>query len=273
VVDGEHSAGGIERRTAIEFYADPDNADKAFQFSVYKDASIRAMLESVFFTKCAYCESDIQATHPPDVEHYRPKGEVILGTGEHRKPGYYWLAATWTNLLPSCIDCNRQRRQERADGSESGLMGKGNLFPLEDEARRATEPGGEADEAPLLLDPCDPNDDPANHLDFFDEGFVRPARIDGVPSAKGAATIEVMGLMRLGLANRRADRRVWAKLLKRDLVEAASEHEADPSLPLPRERLRRYLVDLKKTLNERSEYVTMVRQELQPVLDLLGIAP
>ncbi|MEF9674035.1 hypothetical protein QNM99_25505 [Pseudomonas sp. PCH446] len=43
-----------------------------------------------------------------DVEHYRPKGAV---SEDASHPGYWWVAMDWDNLLPSCIDCNRKRKQ------------------------------------------------------------------------------------------------------------------------------------------------------------------
>ena len=70
-----------------------------------------------FFGKCAYCESLITNNQPGDVDHYRPKGRVMdannkpvmitTALGENPHPGYYWLAYQFSNLLPSCIDCNR----------------------------------------------------------------------------------------------------------------------------------------------------------------------
>ena len=59
-----------------------------------------------------------------DVEHYRPKAgyrqdaEDPLG-----RPGYYWLAYEWSNLLFCCQICNQRFKR--------------NLFPLVDPARRA----------------------------------------------------------------------------------------------------------------------------------------
>lgn len=65
--------------------------------------------------KCAYCER----IYKLDVEHYRPKKEVrdenntiiqvTTAAGVLKNhPGYYWLCYEWSNLLPSCISCNRE---------------------------------------------------------------------------------------------------------------------------------------------------------------------
>ncbi len=47
-------------------------------------------LKKYYLGKCAYCESNCIE----EVEHFRPK--------DH----YFWLYYEWTNLLPSCHDCN-----------------------------------------------------------------------------------------------------------------------------------------------------------------------
>lgn len=57
-------------------------------------------LKALYGNKCAYCEN---TEYDPEVEHYRPKKRVIRETGHN---GYYWLCYEWTNLLPSCHDCN-----------------------------------------------------------------------------------------------------------------------------------------------------------------------
>lgn len=66
-----------------------------------------------------------------DVEHYRPKGGYLDPDGTLCQPGYYWLAADWNNLFPSCIDCNREREQIMVKG-QAKKLGKANKFPLVD---------------------------------------------------------------------------------------------------------------------------------------------
>jgi hypothetical protein len=113
------------------------------------------------------------------------------------KPGYYWLAANWDNLLPSCIDCNRRRTHEyRVLGGQ--VTGKGNYFPLAAgnvRARRHTQNVRLRAEQPLLLNPC--VDDPSTHMHFGDEGNIVG------DSERGRATIEVLGLQRELLVQRR----------------------------------------------------------------------
>ena len=151
--------------------------------------------------KCVYCESDIRTTHPGDVEHYRPKrgvrdesGKIVKiknGNAEIDHPGYWWLAYEWTNLLPSCIDCNRIRKHEEEKG------GKGELFPVR--GFRAANPGEESKEEPLLLNPADR--DPAEHLEFLENGMIKPK------TDIGAASCKILGLnIRESLVRARAAR-------------------------------------------------------------------
>ena len=87
------------------------------QIAAYKADDVKATLEQAFRGKCAYCESAYSAAQPMAVEHYRPKGEVVIA-GKRTPPGYYWLASAWDNLLPSCTDCNSPRRQVLPDGPQ-----------------------------------------------------------------------------------------------------------------------------------------------------------
>lgn len=149
----------------------------------------REELFASYHRKCAYCEGKFRLGELGDVEHFRPKGGVrdldnkivyvasTAGTGKKKEkhPGYYWLAYEPLNLFPSCSLCNRL-----ALGG-----GKGERFPIQ--GPRATKPGEEKDEQPLLLHPLD--DDPADHL-VFDPvtGLL------GHRSPRGEACIRIFGL-------------------------------------------------------------------------------
>ena len=62
-------------------------------------------LREWYKSKCAYCER----LYKLDVEHYRPKGRITdENGGVISATGYYWLCYEWSNLLPSCISCNRE---------------------------------------------------------------------------------------------------------------------------------------------------------------------
>jgi len=221
-------------------------ASGAFEFRAYKSMDVKLRLEQMFHGKCAYCESSYSSTAPVDVDHYRPKGAI---EGDDKHPGYWWLATAWTNLLPSCIDCNRKRKQttpipsnkllELVEGAHnrgnSRVMntGKKDSFPIS--GARATDylkPDEFAGEKPILLDPC--TDAPDDHLDFLvDSDFMiclalpraeagaaaavhLPLAGDGADEAdvaadaearklsvRGAVSIQVYGLNRLGLVQSR----------------------------------------------------------------------
>lgn len=254
---GEDSRAARERakawpylRAAIDAFRDTGTRKKAFGYSVYKDEAGKLALAALFHGKCAYCESDYGSQAPVDIEHFRPKGGV---EDDPDHWGYWWLAADWDNLLPSCIDCNRRRYQVlpspdtpslaalRDAGRPQWQTGKENAFPVHpgtrayglwDEAHpvptaRLTEELGR--ERPFLLDPC--RDDPAEHLAFLVDaeplpfGLVLPRRLapgadaalplpaggadiepGAVPphvSVRGAVSIQVYGLNRLGLVQAR----------------------------------------------------------------------
>lgn len=190
-------AGRAELGRARTHFGTLPSPEKKFVFTAYKGDDVRHALEQLFFGKCAYCEGRYDVSGPVDIEHFRPKGEVD-GAPDH--PGYWWLAAVWTNLLPSCVDCNRKRWQRTPSNSASLAVlqatsgtapgyallktGKESAFPLADEAHRVSdEPAGGPSaahlaEGAMLIDPA--TDDPAGHLIFHVDreaplGIVYPA--------------------------------------------------------------------------------------------------
>lgn len=141
------------------------------------------------------------------MEHYRPKGKVLEDDGTER-PGYAWLKLEWTNLLPSCIDCNSERRQERVLPTGRRIAskaGKACKFPLRDPKRRARKRGEEQREEALLLNPCE-DEEPMQHIAFTDNGSIAARIVNKVSSDRGLATIQVVGLDRSGLVEWRRRR-------------------------------------------------------------------
>lgn len=182
---------------------EPDD-DFSFSFSRYKENEVRSSLEQLFHGKCAYCEQRYAGTQPMDVEHWRPKGEVHFVDRPKQKPGYYWLAATWTNLLPSCIDCNRSRYQLDVVTREVINLGKANQFPLVPGTDPVSHHGDDlSTEQPLLVNPCE--DEPDEHFEWNDEGVMFGR------TSKGAASIRVYALNRSELVR---DRRAVLRLLE-----------------------------------------------------------
>lgn len=196
---------GIEPSFSEDREPKATKPEAAPEFEAYGEQAVKDALHAMFGGHCAYCESRYESVSPMDVEHYRPKAEVIEEDGTRTKPAYYWLAMDWDNLLPSCIGCNRARGQEQAlpNGTfVNAVSGKGNLFPLLVGTARATAPGGEKKEKPLLLNPC--RDDPRPHLVFRADGFVEPRITDAEKKMpRGLNTIAVCGLDRSALVERR----------------------------------------------------------------------
>ena len=261
-----------ERDAAIAAFKKPKSkAARTFAFKAYGDPLLRNALNAIYLFKCAYCESFYGATQPVAVEHYRPKGEVIEGrivNGDIVKdkvparPGYYWLAADWTNLLPSCTDCNSRRTQIELDGTEE-VRGKGNFFPLKDPKKRATAPAGVRKEGPLLLNPA--TDDPEKHLEFLADppekaGLIRPALKKGKPSILGEASIAVYALDRPQLQQHRNDTAKRVLFTIKQTERALRRHRDSPADNDLKEEYEECLKELRAALAPSHPYTGMTRQ-------------
>jgi uncharacterized protein (TIGR02646 family) len=263
---GSTSPGVTERAAAIAHFS--KRRRKKFSFNAYKGSDVVELLEKTFYKKCAYCESSYRALMPVDVEHYRPKGAVYVA-GKIETPGYYWLAADWHNLLPSCIDCNRERRQRRIHKSTGEVIvksGKANHFPLANKVPPRRTVGCEAKERPLLLNPC--KDDPEQFLEFGNDGIVRPRSGSTRKKARAEASINVLGLQRTGLVEEReaCAKMVLASVQRvRILQKDARRRGASPSL---RQLLRDELAQLRRDADSSRPYAGMVRQILERELGL-----
>lgn len=234
-------------------------------FSVYSQLYVKKALNDIFKLKCAFCDSRLNGAG--DVEHYRPKGKVHIkvGTAVQKIEGYYWLAAKWSNLLISCVDCNQRRNQLGEDGLTWSLTGKGCFFPLENEALRAKGPRGINAEQPLLINPC--VIDPEQHIKLLDNGSIEPIQINGFPSLQGQSTIEICGLTRLELLKSRAERAIFIKSTIRHIIRDIEEGK-DPTDDIN---------DLLIMLDESAPYLALARSitrdKLGPYINSLGLAP
>jgi len=168
--------------------------------AVYRDQEVVGRLKGIYHFKCAYCECD---TPEPEIDHYRPRG----GDGTHT--GYYWLGHEWTNLLPSCHDCNKPGA-------------KGSKFPIEGKRestmpRLANNRPNRAEfmllsdtlqnEIPLLLNPEVTGFDPFTYFKFKSNGaIIEAAEIGTLEYRKAKNTIEIVELDRVNL---RQNMREW----------------------------------------------------------------
>jgi uncharacterized protein (TIGR02646 family) len=193
--------GEAELISARAYYGRMPRPQKAYKFRAYKEADVGAALNLLFRGKCAYCESFYAGTQPTDIEHFRPKAGVEECPGH---PGYWWLAMSWENLLPSCIDCNRRRTQvvlshamtikdaEVAFANAAGLLaGKENSFPTRDDFWASPEDDPTIVEQTLLIDPT--QSDPDMHISW-ELGKDLPIAIPADASPEGTASIRVFAL-------------------------------------------------------------------------------
>jgi uncharacterized protein (TIGR02646 family) len=121
--------------------------------AIYGAREVKEQLIAEQFGKCCYCEADFTANGYGDVEHFRPKAGYKQARAEKGliRPGYYWLAYEWTNLLFSCQVCNQRYKK--------------NYFPLVDNGKRAkNHHHAITREKPLLIHPAKIN--PEKHIRF-----------------------------------------------------------------------------------------------------------
>lgn len=240
-----------ETERAIKWYA-VDRNQGTFNFQVYRDPEVKTALRRLFHGKCAYCEASYVEDSPGDVEHFRPKSAIKIN-GRIEKPGYYWLAADWDNLLPSCSECNRERTQEFPDSSVK-VAGKSNWFPVKGKHVRSHTKNVIKEEKRLLLHPC--RDFPNRHLEFTFRGGIR--YIPG--SEKGLHSIEVFALNRNGLVDGRNDRTHEILGQARSVIDWLDELKEEGDSSNRRRKLARSIREFHKFGLERKEFAGMARQ-------------
>jgi uncharacterized protein (TIGR02646 family) len=214
-----------------KYVEDYNNGLREFDFvaEIYGHSEVKRSLEKLQDYKCCFCESNVSAISHGDVEHYRPKAGWVQGDEPINKPGYFWLAYDWDNLLLSCQICNQKYKK--------------NHFPLITETTRAKKHSDDiSKEDPYLIHPV--NDDPEEHIEFNNE----------VPKAKngsnrGKVTIEKLGLDRSLLnEKRRVTFNTVARLYK--TAKALPNHVSE------KQEAKNYLLSLQ---NDDVEYASMLR--------------
>lgn len=160
--------------------------DGTYQFVYdYGKELFREELQKCQGFKCCFCEKPVANGQ---VEHFRPKNgwQQARGAGNAlTKPGYYWLAYRWENMLISCSECNQNGQ-------------KGNLFPIN--GVRATTPTCSLNlENKVIIDPSE--EDPAEYISFNKE---IPVGIDN--AGRGDANISIFKLKTRADLSGRSDR-------------------------------------------------------------------
>jgi hypothetical protein len=202
-----------------------------------------------------------------DVEHWRPKGGVITADRRKLPRGYYWLASEWSNLLPSCVDCNRERNQITESNGEKKKAGKAEHFPLKDENRRATTPEMVAQEEPLLLNPCE--DLPEEHLEFFEEDGRKAVLRARAGSQRGQESIDIYGLNRIGLVLERQKHLAQLVLALKTL--RGFKKDIDGGNPKFKELYDAYRLWVLQSRLPTERYAALARAYVDPELRALGI--
>jgi len=205
--------------------------------SVYGSKTVKKLLKKAQHNKCCFCEKN-QVDEYGAVEHFRPKGGYKVKREDKNllKPGYYWLAYDWTNLLFVCGVCNTSHKQ--------------NFFPLVNEKKRAKSHLAEiSKEESLLIDPCG-DKNPEIHIKF---NYNLPYSDDKF----GKKTIEICGLDRDALNSLRAKliSDIDARLIILSVKEAYNEVEI--------QNARNYLIECQKPESEFSSTARNYLKEFQ----------
>ena len=199
---------------------------------------VKPALKAAQHGKCCYCESKVRSA---DVEHFRPVKSTRQSAQKspRKKPGYYWLAYDWQNLLWACRDCNEYFKNDR--------------FPLQNPAARARSHKDDLSaEKPLLIDPA--TEDPAQHLRFHAEE-VLALTPQGRVSRKGRTTVAVLGLSEPNITALRQDH--YAKM---SCINAAYQAlRASGTDPNVEDQLAQLLRDWAK---DSAEFAAMARAAL-----------
>lgn len=82
--------------------------DEEVDSKIYGHEDVKKAFRNLQHGICCYCESYCEGTTFGDVEHYLPKGYFQQHKDDKKnRPGYYWLAYKWDNLMYACEKCNR----------------------------------------------------------------------------------------------------------------------------------------------------------------------
>lgn len=235
------------------------SSSDTFKHVVFTKKDVKKALEKLFNGKCAYCESNVVKTSAIDKEHFRPKASIRdKHLGIHIKPGYYWLAADWDNLLLACANCNRTGTHEDISGGKF-TTGKLDRFPLSDESKRMKYGGSfKAEEkVRLLINPC--VDKPESWIEYGHDGSINPKRgISLHNKAKVDTSVEIFGLMRSHLVNAREEKCLDLLDVIQDIKLFYSKYLASND-PENLRQLKRKLSQLDRFRKDDREYLGITR--------------
>lgn len=223
---------GVAKRE--EHCREYDNGVREFRFdeTIYAHPDVKAALIEAQNGKCCFCETYV--ADDGQIEHFRPKaGMRQAKRGALLRPGYYWLAYDWDNLLLCCASCNQRH--------------KGNLFPLTDETTRVRSHNDNIDnELVAFIQPAK-----ENPSEFFAFNRYTIRGIDR--SSRGTITWRNLALNSDRLIGLRRERHEILTALVRTIRRA----EGDANCPAD------IALDLRKSLNEmlsnEAQFLAMAR--------------
>ena len=261
-----------ETKKAIEYYSQI-NVSKPFKHKIYSNPQVKDALIELFKEKCAYCESRFLHVYSGDVEHFRPKGKIA--DAPNPKPGYYWLASNWNNLLLSCRNCNQKLRHLTVGNSKKETMGKMDQFPLDTNGIHVQSHEHDiSTEEPfrLLINPCIENPE-----DFFkydiDSGVIIPKPLNGKEKKMAEESIRVYVLQRVPLVQAR-ERKSIQILAQIQRVKEAVKNVSDFSDSGSNVKkiyfdkiLKKELKKLKQFLFPNEEYIGLAKQIINEFLE------
>lgn len=229
---------GAAARAALEARYDAGETDFAsddFDSAIYGHKKVKEALSAAQDNKCCFCESKIGHIAYGDVEHYRPKAGWVQDEEPLNKPGYYWLAYEWDNLLLSCEKCNQ--------------LFKKNYFPLANNERAMSHYDAVDVEVPLFIHPA--KEDAEAFITFEEE---MPVEVDG--NERGYQTIKKLGL----------DRELLNEQRRKDLTKiktlynlAKGLHNEYPESELKKEAYTAIEKIFKESKQDSTEYASMLR--------------
>jgi len=215
---------------------------------------LREALEELSGGKCWYSEAK-ELVSLYDVDHFRPKGNVLNMNGTCCNiGGYWWLAFDWENYRLSGQICNRPLR----DTDYEETKGKHNYFPLRKGSAISTEPHHDLrDEINYLLDPTDP-DDP-NFISFDEFGNIIPAVEPGSWEAERVKiTVKLLHLDYEKLKEER--KKVWDHCTRRiNEAQNIMLKEIESSSASLKTDLKKVLTELREMIHPHTELSSIAR--------------
>ncbi|MFK7796745.1 MAG: HNH endonuclease [Aureispira sp.] len=185
----------------------------------YRDTTIDA-LALLYKDKCAICER--KRGMELEVDHYRPKKPRNNKTNiEYNQPGYYWLAYTWSNLIPLCSKCNNNK------SNKFPLSGWSNTNRVTSHSNALRLPSFrpydlawlQSQEQPFIIHP-EVETQPERHFIFTKDGSIKGR------TPEGKETIIICKLNRKDLRRERIEiRQDYVMSIKGALDDYATKHQ------------------------------------------------